>query len=368
MTFSEGSLASVALLSAIFALSSFQQQDMISAAEYRRRALNAVWASAAQQATAQDVLRRIVCMNFLAIYEQIACPESPDEWTSSIFHSKTDIISVFPLGRMYHGDLSLILDWTYHYDLLFKFNMGRYKNMSQKLLKCAKKKHIMLARSYGTNQSQVIFAPFRTELVDLFSSPFQIVPTLGCSLEIFHTITFITDAGLLIELDGSTFAESFDKLERRLKYAVQDFHVDTKNTTPWLERETDHVRDIAELYRLAALIYLHRIGRRALKSVYDIQPFMSSSLDILNRLETCERTLPLFVIGCEAQSGEARSVILRLIGSTELAFFQCSNMTRLRGFLERFWALDDLDDLEESSYSEKITAVLSSGQSLPPFS
>jgi hypothetical protein len=42
-----------------------------------------------------------------------------------------------------------------------------------------------------------------------------------------------------------------------------------------------------------------------------------------------------------------------------------ADMIRVREYLERFWAQDDLDVSQEVDYAAKVTAALSTGEGLP---
>lgn len=192
-----------------------------------------------------------------------------------------------------------------------------------------------------------------------------IVSTLGCSLEILSAISALIDTVLEMETDDDPRSEDLDRLERRFKYSEQDIRVENLDG-PHSDDRIQKTRNVAELYRLAGLIYLHRAGRRTPLSNPVLQQLTEDAYRILETLETCERTFPLFIISCEARRDDRRAIILRLINATQNRFAP-TNMLRVRSFIERFWAQEDLDVDQEIDYATKITAVLSTNNGLPAF-
>lgn len=166
------------------------------------------------------------------------------------------------------------------------------------------------------------------------------------------------------ETTGHLNLDGIDSCERRLKYARQIVKledVDERRSGSTAQR----TEDIAELYRLGGIIYLHRAARRSPLWTQCLQRSTTSAFEIICRLDTCERTFPLFVIGCEARNDPQRASILRIIRNTQEQYVP-SDMIRVREYLERFWAQDDLDVGQEIDFAAKVTAALSStGEGLP---
>ena len=126
-------------------------------------------------------------------------------------------------------------------------------------------------------------------------------------------------------------------------------------------------KDIAELFRLTGLIYLNRAGRGASLPNQMLRGWIEESFAILERVGTCERTFPLFIVACEAQTDDRRSLILGILNSTQ-AQFQPGSIMSARGCIERFWAQDDLDVERIAGYASKVTAALNSVGGLAGFS
>lgn len=64
------------------------------------------------------------------------------EVASRVCYSKTAAINTFDLGQSYQGDLGLILDWVYYYDVMSKFGIHHYSRAQKRMLVCAQKKHL----------------------------------------------------------------------------------------------------------------------------------------------------------------------------------------------------------------------------------
>jgi hypothetical protein len=74
----------------------------------------------------------------------------------------------------------------------------------------------------------------------------------------------------------------------------------------------------------------------------DLQTLFSDAFEILQTVRTCDRTFPLFLLGCEAESDVQRVLILKISRQPEEECFS-TVMIRMREYIERFWALFDLD-------------------------
>ncbi|KAF2637690.1 hypothetical protein P280DRAFT_520824 [Massarina eburnea CBS 473.64] len=341
MSFSDGTPAAFAIIYSIFALASIHLMDRSGAQMYKSKAINAIRASAAQR----DELRRIVAVNLLAMFETLVTTDTPPGWTRCICFSKTASIATCDLDQPHTGDLALVLDWVYYFDVLSKFSVLHYDRREQCALDCAKREHLMVAAMNSPDMT-------------------NIVPTLGCSLEVWGTISSLINTMLNMQEDDDPHTEALNRLERRLKYAEQDIKVEELDSNSLDKMQ--QTRDIAELYRLAALIYLNRAGYNTAISNPALQTITESAFAILDKLHTCERTFPLFIVSCEARTDVQRATVLRLMNTTRTRF-AATNIMRVHGYVERFWALDELDVGRDTEYADKVTAVLSSREAIPVF-
>lgn len=120
-----------------------------------------------------------------------------------------------------------------------------------------------------------------------------------------------------------------------------------------------------ELFKLALLVYLSRVTGNQLKQSANVQTHVDRAFEILAQLETCERQLPIFIMGCEACSDAQRAIILDVIARTENAVSSRS-MNHVRLLLQALWAQDDLSE-GKHYYWEKVSYVISCCTMMPSF-
>ena len=134
-------------------------------------------------------------------------------------------------------------------------------------------------------------------------------------------------------------------------------------STPREQSRTDLV---AELYRLAGLVYLHRGGRRAREGFQPTESILKKAFSIIEQLEYCETVWPLFIIGCEARSDEQR-VLIHETFSKCLKRRDTDNIRSIGKMIQASWIQDDLSEDEEIDYQLKINALISANTVLPIF-
>jgi hypothetical protein len=123
---------------------------------------------------------------------------------------------------------------------------------------------------------------------------------------------------------------------------------------------------MAELYRLAALIYLERVGRGSSRFSPAVKTYLDNAFTILTQLDICERPFPLFIVGCEARSDSHRKQVLNVIQRTK-KFRKCGNLMSTKSLIQAAWIQEDLHRETEMSCYTKYSAVVSSFEDLPSF-
>src|ERR1700760_1843313 len=177
----------------------------------------------------------------------------------------------------------------------------------------------------------------------------------GCSAEILETISRVCDHAL--DYSDSNFnstehIEALNQLERRLKYATQRIYQGNDSVET---KQNEKAVRIAELYRLAGLIYLYRGAQRLPSRASKVKSVVDAGFETAAKLEICDRAFPIFILGCEARCDEGRLLILNLVRRTqELGTLR--NMAVARSFIEAAWAQDDLDTENGLDYIRKIEA------------
>jgi len=163
------------------------------------------------------------------------------------------------------------------------------------------------------------------------------------------------------DLLSEAHTRHLDSLELRLRCMQQH------SQTPILNyREERRTERVAELYRLAGQVYLHRAARRTRVGFPPTKILIQEAFKILGLLDSCEGLWPLFILGMEAKSDEQRMIILEVY-SRLLHTGDKGNVRSIKKMVEASWIQDDLSDEEEVDYSSKISALMSAHRALPTF-
>jgi hypothetical protein len=186
----------------------------------------------------------------------------------------------------------------------------------------------------------------------------------GCSVEMLDLVASV------LKFCGRPESEWFlvDSAQRLGEY------IDLKNTlqgikqtlsSPW-DVDKHYALDVAELYRLAALIYLIRCHEGMVDDSEALSSYVNDAFDVLSHFDICERPYPLIIVGCEAHSDSQRRLVLDLLANTE-ATTKVRSYTCIKRTVEYFWNLQDLDEAGETPYINKMTSVISSNAFFPSF-
>ncbi|KAI2625101.1 fungal-specific transcription factor domain-containing protein [Hypoxylon sp. NC1633] len=174
-----------------------------------------------------------------------------------------------------------------------------------------------------------------------------IIGSLGCSVEVMEIISYANGLRAL-ELRGeyagfspderSQRADEWHVIESRITNLTQQLDPQDARLLPALERT--RILTTAELYRIAAFLYLQRTGEctqnQEIRSMYLEQAFKA-----LDSLEVCTSPWPLFVIACETENDQQRIKILQTLDQMDNER-RIGNVFVLRGIIESFWKQQDL--------------------------
>jgi hypothetical protein len=107
--------------------------------------------------------------------------------------------------------------------------------------------------------------------------------------------------------------------------------------------DCERICKTAELYRVAAEIYLLRTVLGLSPSSTEVQALVTSSLRIINDLGTCTSPWPVFVVACEVVIDEQRIEVLDAIDKMQKGR-RIGNVEIMRGIIETLWKRRDLSD------------------------
>ena len=133
--------------------------------------------------------------------------------------------------------------------------------------------------------------------------------------------------------------EGLIQLEQRLRSLRQ--YLTRQGLTSGDESGVPDVLDTAELYRIAALIFLERACRRKSRRSSAVEHLVEAGLAILQRLKVCAVMWPLFIIACEAETDEQRTIVLAIFEKST-KFRKAGNIPCVQGLAEAVWKQDDL--------------------------
>jgi hypothetical protein len=166
--------------------------------------------------------------------------------------------------------------------------------------------------------------------------------------------------------DSVEYIESLNRLERRLVHVEQHADQEGDTETSGQPCQDDSIPKIAELYRLAGLIYLYRAGKGIPSNKSNVKLLLEAGLEIAASLDACGRAFPVVILGCEARCDCDRLVILDLLRRTQLCR-KIGDISGAQKLIEAWWAQDDLHAEEEFDYVRKFDVIMSLSKYRPSF-
>ncbi|KAK7952270.1 N-terminal fungal transcription regulatory domain-containing protein [Apiospora aurea] len=174
-----------------------------------------------------------------------------------------------------------------------------------------------------------------------------IIGSLGCSIEVMEIISYVNglraadlrgDAAYYSAEEKTRKNEEWHRIEAKLATLEQTLAPDS--TDKLSQSERTRILTTAELYRVAASLYLQRTTNspQALeaRSIYLTQAFQ-----LLGNLSICTSPWPLFVIACESEADEQRIEILLNLDKMDRER-HIGNYYVLREVIEVYWKQHDL--------------------------
>lgn len=152
--------------------------------------------------------------------------------------------------------------------------------------------------------------------------------------------------------------------ERKQFLGILEWKIRTLNPSI-MSHDNERSSLILGLYKLAMLVYLHRVTADRLKQTNSIQTHIDRAFETLMQLGSCERQLPVFVFGCEARSDAQRAIILDVMSRSENSV-SARSLNHVRLLLQAIWAQDDLAE-GKNLYWNKVSYVVSCCTTIPSF-
>lgn len=242
----------------------------------------------------------------------------------------------------YFGDEAMIIDWIFYHDAMYKFSIRHWRKRNQDQIHLAGQNKVLSKAVFSPERQTVSIAPDEGGEL-LLIQVIKIVPILGCSLELLDLLCQVVDnvyePGHPNHLSESHL-KTVRSLEIRLKHLEQRQAAVLPSDTMQVTQETQ----IAELFRLAAIIYLLRMAKGESETSKCLASAMDQALHILNEIEYCDRPWPLFIIGLESRTEEQRSRMVQVLESS-VKRRPLGSMTLVKRMVPDAWTQQDLREL-----------------------
>ncbi|GAP85805.1 putative acriflavine sensitivity control protein acr-2 [Rosellinia necatrix] len=197
----------------------------------------------------------------------------------------------------------------------------------------------------------------------------MIIGSLGCSVEVMQVISHVNHwRATELRGDPTLFPEQnramqYKTLESKLSSLIQ--RLDPRHEAHLSRYDCTRTLATAELYRLAAFLYLHSVG--STETSHDIKSgYLQQALHILDSLKVCTSPWPLFVIACEVETDDQRIHILQTLDRMDEER-HIGNVFVLRHIIESFWKQQDLQADSGRASSSKWWDVIDLKLSTPWF-
>ncbi|KAH7171466.1 fungal-specific transcription factor domain-containing protein [Dactylonectria macrodidyma] len=316
--------ASSALCNAMLAISAYHSSGALAALPYKTSAVSNLSKALVSSSGATEI--QMAASMMLCVYNVF--DESEGNWSIHLSGARKMLQNLYAQRRPRRLDSEFTLTWFLYHEVLGCFT-----------------------RPQVASEGDIdLMALVQMSISDAT----LIIGSLGCSLEtisIIHTINKMRTAHPKTPHSPATARQRLEQerleLDRQLNNLIQ--------TLPELETAGHpstqaRVLAIAELYRLATILYLQRVRpmpaddcRRAL--------CLEQAFAILDRLQVATSPWPVFVIACEsAPSDGHRGLILGVLDRMDEAR-GIGNIRVMRSLVEAFWMQYDFAGLGDGAWA-----------------
>ncbi|EHK22027.1 uncharacterized protein TRIVIDRAFT_151319, partial [Trichoderma virens Gv29-8] len=331
MTVSSSTLPTFALKSSLLAVSSLHRDGLRDLAlGYKIAAINALAESAksGHPGALESAQHAATCM-LLATFETQHHSESSGQWVLYVDGAKHIVQTTGLDERSDQAELNPVLDWIYYLDIMSWFVMRHWRHPS--------------TLPHST-----------TDKISLSRGKSPLVSTTEHDRHIYH----------IHNRQRQAQATEYQNRLRSLESTLINNPVPKTTIT-----ESDEGEDvIAELYQLATLIYLFNGSASSFILDHQLDGLIDRGFYLIRKLNTCQRSFPLLILGSEARNDEERMLLLELIYKTG-AKHNDSSLMRIRAGLEMVWSQRDLeadeDEYSDLSYLHRLDTVIGSACTLP---
>ncbi|PTB35177.1 hypothetical protein M441DRAFT_52353 [Trichoderma asperellum CBS 433.97] len=298
-----------------------------------------------------EALQAIAASMLLSVYE-MENGESPLRWAIFFSGTKRIVDTIYTPGETYEGDSAVMMDWIFYYYTMCKFSVLHWLRTDEQQTWIARQRKIISKPPHSVSQhtasSGIVPSPFPlfitnrkiSRKIPQANSPIQILTSWGCSLELLDILYEIFDNVFDRDSEQHKSPEHnirLKALEQRLHHLIQCEHSDISN----VGQVSSYNTQIAEFYRLAALLYLQRVARNSPRDAPHVIKLAADAYRALEVMARCDRPWPLFVIALEASTEDERRLVLVTI-ETLLERRPLRKWMTLRTMIQQAWSQIDL--------------------------
>ncbi|KAL7920241.1 fungal-specific transcription factor domain-containing protein [Trichoderma austrokoningii] len=273
-----------------------------------------------------EALQAIAASMLLSVYE-MENGESSLRWAIFFSGTKRIVDTIYTPGETYEGDSATMIDWIFYYYTMCKFSVLHWLRKDEQ-------------QTWIARQKKIISKPPHSKKIPQANRLVQILTSWGCSLElldILHEIfdnVFDRDSEQHKSLEHNARLEILEQRLHRLSHTEQSYASD-------LDDSSSYDAQIAEFYRLAALLYLQRVARNSPRDTPHVIKLVAEAYRALEVMARCDRPWPLFVIALEASTEDERRLVLAKI-ETLLERKPLRKFMMLRVMIQQAWSQHDL--------------------------
>ncbi|KAH8817329.1 fungal-specific transcription factor domain-containing protein [Xylogone sp. PMI_703] len=289
------------------------------------------------------VMQHIAAGMLLCSFEIFVPSESSFQWPIYLAGVKM-VIEAHLLNKVFPDqEISTLVCWTYYHDVLSLFSFLHWKKITPEAEHLRRYKNVPLRHLIHQPSSKIdIIFGCSLEMLDLLYAIFKFYELLGDS-------TTLSDDDII----------RFQTLDAGVQSIQQEWDPELVTDDP------ASVENVAELYRLASIIYLHRRMEVLQGPSPLIEMTVDSAFAVVSKLSVCEHAFPLSIVACEARTDERRRQILTVMSRTEEQKRSRSYVC-IRTFITAFWNQDDLDAKGDIPYSKRLDTLMTLSEFLPP--
>ncbi|KAI0407918.1 fungal-specific transcription factor domain-containing protein [Xylaria palmicola] len=350
MALTDPSISARAVLHAILALSSLHRDGpQLQAAQHKTAAVGALGASAKNGInTTAEAAQHVAANMLLCSFEIHMGTDSHGHWPWYLLGAR-DIVKAAGLeAQVADSDIYQLVLWTYYHDVLARFSLLHWRRPS--------------APKAFEDEIGV-----KCEWRDLCASVTKLEIDIGPLPRILSRLGDVVDA-LCSRKHPPAPLKTLQKQMKASELGVRN--VPELAVPPPASASYEGLRRmtvLTELYRTAVLVYIARICENKFGAQRDLGPLLDKGFAQIEGMDTCQRLLPVFILGCEANTDERRIAVLNLLRRTETTHVR--SLECIRRGLDSIWIQDDLHADQDTvhDYMNKLSVVVSSSRTLPTF-